>query len=231
MNLWPTSDWHLDGSPERFRLIRGLVEEIRSRMLPGDRFCAFGDLTDDGEQREYSQLLELLRPGDLVAPGNHDMSRWGLIPYCGARRRWPVLQKWVGWRQTVDLDEHYTLMLLDSVLYTSTPFDLARGRVGILQRRRVRAQLERCRKEGRRLVIGMHHSLLDRRWEEALTDQKEIEAEWIGKAWAVLMGHEHKARMAVRAGTLLVSLAALKDSPPPASVELPDPVPVVRPVP
>ena len=68
------SDMHLDGSPERARRARAVMDRLRGGRTPLDAILVTGDIADHGRPSEYAEARTILSAPCpvLFLPGNHD---------------------------------------------------------------------------------------------------------------------------------------------------------------
>ena len=68
------SDLHLDGSPERARRARAVMDRLRGGRAPLDAILVTGDIADHGRRSEYEEARAILSAPCpvLFLPGNHD---------------------------------------------------------------------------------------------------------------------------------------------------------------
>jgi len=68
------SDVHLDGSPERARRARAVMDRLRGARAPLDAVLVTGDVADHGRPSEYEEARTILSGPCpvLFLPGNHD---------------------------------------------------------------------------------------------------------------------------------------------------------------
>jgi Icc protein len=68
------SDVHLDGSPERARRARAVMDRLRGARAPLDAILVTGDIADHGRPAEYEEARTILSAPCpvLFLPGNHD---------------------------------------------------------------------------------------------------------------------------------------------------------------
>jgi Icc protein len=68
------SDVHLDGSPERARRARAVMDRLRGARAPLDAVLVTGDIADHGRPSEYEEARTILSAPCpvLFLPGNHD---------------------------------------------------------------------------------------------------------------------------------------------------------------
>ena len=68
------SDIHLDGSPERARRARAVMDRLRAARAPLDAVLVTGDIADHGQRSEYQEARTILSAPCpvLFLPGNHD---------------------------------------------------------------------------------------------------------------------------------------------------------------
>jgi len=153
------ADPHIHDSAARNEPIRDLVRQACDRMGRDGWLAILGDLTDSGTERQYAQAMAMLQPlrGRLIlVPGNHDGGLLGIFVQAAARRRWARLVRELAAPTRIELDGRL-IQVVDSCLYTTWPWDLARGRVGSRQMARVRSAIGEGGRRGLRPTILLHH--------------------------------------------------------------------------
>jgi 3',5'-cyclic AMP phosphodiesterase CpdA len=149
------------------RLLRALLAALRQAAL--DHLVVTGDLTLSSETSEFERAAELLQPWArearlTVVPGNHDVwtseaSAKGRFLRCvgpdgrGMRRAQRV------YPLAVVLSPEVTLVALDSARYGEEPFETA-GQIGGPQLQAARALVREHSKQGRAVLIALHHHLV-----------------------------------------------------------------------
>lgn len=190
------------------------------RRLSLDHVVVTGDLTNLSSVPEFQAVLEMLSPlggaeSLTVVPGNHDV-------YTSQAARQKLFEKYFGhflwrggngdWPVTKDLGE-VALVALNSARLE--PPGLARGYLGLAQIRAMEELCERFRRQGKTVVLALHHNLHHRPlWKEItarLIDRWELirAAERTG-VFAILHGHDHRFRQGMvggRTGTPVRCLA------------------------
>lgn len=216
------ADLHLRSSPSRPPQATRLLE-LWARAAPDDLLIVAGDLCDDGAEAQYDLAAQVLAPWSgriILAPGNHDAGLQGLLWLTSSWRRWGRLCSRVGSR-TVTRAGASLVVSLDSTLHTPWPGDLAQGRIGRAQLRRLPAWGRLARAEGRRLILVCHHTPLDGDRALELVDRGElIAAAQAAGAAQLLVGHEHRERRETIGGLEVVSVGAWRDGAPAMEVDL-----------
>jgi 3',5'-cyclic AMP phosphodiesterase CpdA len=148
------------------KIARKLLAALREEV---DHLIVTGDLTMSGEPTEFQRVAELLAPfareGRLtVLPGNHDVwteeaaSTFRFLRVVGhdgrgARRPHAV------YPLAVELSPEVTLLALDSARYGDPPEE-SPGWLGSDQLARARELARAAEKEGRAVVLALHHHLV-----------------------------------------------------------------------
>lgn len=206
------SDLHIEVSPKvnLARRIPQRLREIRASMGNDDLLVVTGDVVDDGSEDQYALALQYLEPfaGRIVlAQGNHDQGMWGNLYSPAADRRWECLCSQWGALDVTDRPG-FRVLALDSTRDTLHPFDWAQGEVGWWQRRWLRRELRKAQREGLQAVVCLHHFLGEQGRALRLRDRLEVERETLGRAAAVLFGHDHREFLWTRHGAPTVYHAA-----------------------
>lgn len=209
MTLGLLADLHLVSDRHRNTTVEHTLGRLRERELPADWLAIAGDLTDNGAEGEYAEALRLLMPWRgriMLAPGNHDGSVLGLFVQFAARRRWSRLCRALAAPVEAELSG-WLVRSYDSCLLTSSPLDLARGRMGRAQLGRIPGHLARARARGLRPAILQHHWPYCRDEDLLLVDAAAELRLVEGRAdlWA---GHTHRAEVRDVAGSVLRCLGA-----------------------
>lgn len=213
-----TADWHLHRSSARNREIEG---KLRTQVLPlvaaGDWLAVLGDLTDGGQEEEYGEARRLLGPLRgrlLLCPGNHDQGLWGLLIQDGARRRWQRLVKeWhVPRRQQIG---QRLVECFDSVRYSPLPFDLARGRLGVTERKRLARLIDDAGRADLRPTALWHH------WpycddQTLLLEDRQAVLKLVEGRCDIACGHIHEADRREVAGSVALSVIDFRQAGVPA---------------
>lgn len=155
------SDLHLDGTGHRLLEVERLVREASAAAGPDGLVLLAGDVTNSGTEEQYDQARWALLPlagRCALAPGNHDVGWRGLGWSSDSWRRYWDLARLLQVRQEAVQDARWLVLALDTTRHTPSPIDLARGRLGAGERRRLRSAGERARNAGLGLLVLQHHS-------------------------------------------------------------------------
>lgn len=149
------------------KIARKLIGALREE--PVDHLLVTGDLTLSGEPSEFERAAELLAPfareGKLtVLPGNHDVwSRDAAGTYRFLRTVGPdgkgMKRPFAAYPLQVELSPEVVLIGLDSARYGEPPEE-SPGWLGSEQLAQVRELVRALTKEGRAVVLALHHHLL-----------------------------------------------------------------------
>lgn len=194
------SDLHI-GQPGADVAARRLVAAILDD-LP-DVIIITGDITDDGFNEQYAVAFKILRPlvrPDcllLIVPGNHDVGPKGVLYDRSARERFRLfvsvltgLDVPAGAFPFVYTVNDCRFICLDTC---TQPTQLARGRVGYLQRQALARELEAAKRSGLHTVVAAHHHPFDVGFGLELTDSAELLATLSHRTDLLLFGHKHQA--------------------------------------
>lgn len=214
MTIHFLADLHLTARPaeKNNRTASDELRRIQSVQRPGDYLAVCGDVTDDGWEGEYAEALRLLLPWKgrvFLAPGNHDMGTLGLFVQASARRRWARLVRDLGGLTEAIVGGHL-VRVYDSCILSPSPTDLARQRLGAVQRARIPGHVERAQRYGLRPLVLMHADPYCDDPTLRLVDAEKALAAIVGKA-DCYYGHTHHAAVRVVSGSVMRSLGAAKD--------------------
>ncbi len=145
------------------KILQALVEEAV------DHLVVTGDVTLSGETSEFERAADLLSPwaeaGRLtVLPGNHDVwsyesaASWRFLSQLGADGR-GMKKPMAVFPLAVDLSPEVTLIALDSARHGEAPLVTA-GALGIEQLAAARELVREAAKQGRAIVLALHHHLV-----------------------------------------------------------------------
>ena len=220
-NIWLIADLHIDKSLHLATVDR--LVALRQMADSEDLLIIAGDITDDGSDEQYELAGRMLAPwsGNIVlAPGNHDCGMCGLLWQTACWRRWQKLCGKLGAMIETRTTDMF-IVALDSTLHTVWPGDLARGRIGRIQLRKIAGWAKQAKAEDRKLVLVAHHSPLDGERALELVDRGELirKAQDCGVAM-LLVGHEHKKRREIIGGLDVISAAAWKDGAAPMAIHM-----------
>ena len=198
------SDLHIHTSAKNNAELVKRLSFIREKYPYHDRIIT-GDVTDDGEQRQYLNALRLLASGnDHICPGNHDYGFAGNLYEKKRAKRFdeylPQSRKYMGLlaMPVVDVvskgDTRVVLVGLDSNLKTHSPLDFACGKIGMVQRYLLKKILNQARRKwpGCVRVAYFHHHPFDYGPWTGMKDAKKL-IKVLKNCELVLFGHKHKA--------------------------------------
>jgi 3',5'-cyclic AMP phosphodiesterase CpdA len=149
------------------KLLKKILQALAEEAV--DHLVVTGDVTLSGETSEFERAAELLSPwaeaGRLtVLPGNHDVwsyesaASWRFLRQLGADGR--GMKKPVAvFPLAVDLSPEVTLIGLDSARHGEAPLTTA-GALGIEQLAATREVVREATKQGRAVVLALHHHLV-----------------------------------------------------------------------
>jgi 3',5'-cyclic AMP phosphodiesterase CpdA len=149
------------------RLLKGLLAALRQAAV--DHLVVTGDLTLSSEASEFERAVDLLQPWAresklTVVPGNHDVwtseasTKGRFLRFLGPDGRGMRKAQQV-YPLAVDLSPEVTLVALDSARYGEEPFDTP-GQIGGPQLQAARAMVREHAKQGRAVLIALHHHLV-----------------------------------------------------------------------
>ncbi|OFX20499.1 MAG: metallophosphoesterase [Anaeromyxobacter sp. RBG_16_69_14] len=149
------------------KLLKKILQALAEEAV--DHLVVTGDVTLSGETSEFERAAELLSPwaeaGRLtVIPGNHDVwsyesaASWRFLRQLGADGR--GMKKPVAvYPLAVDLSPEVTLVALDSARHGEAPLTTS-GALGIDQLAATREVVRETTKQGRAVVLALHHHLV-----------------------------------------------------------------------
>lgn len=149
------------------RLGKQLLSALREAQV--DHVVVTGDLTFSGETSEFERAADLLRPwaerGKLtVVPGNHDVwtadaaARGRFLRHLGPDGR-GMKRPTSPYPLAVVLSPEVVLLALDSARHGDEPFRTS-GQLGPQQLQAVRHLVREHAKEGRVVLLALHHHLV-----------------------------------------------------------------------
>lgn len=149
------------------KLAKELLVALREAQV--DHLVVTGDLTFSGEPTEFERAADLLAPwaaaGKLtVVPGNHDVwtseasARTRFLRVVGPDGRGMKKPAEV-YPRAVEIGPDVVLVALDSARYGEDPFHTP-GRLGAAQLQAARELARRHAKEGRAVLLALHHHLV-----------------------------------------------------------------------
>lgn len=200
-SIYHISDLHVRSKSGANEVVRAKLAGIRKLFGPGDVLVVTGDITDDGHASQYALALELLIPfkGSVaVVPGNHDFGPWGNLFAKECVRRFAKFRVELGCDVPLMLHAGGNpspcgeVIVLDSNLRTASPLDLAQGKVGWFQLKKLQYQLWNMNRAGAISIVALHHSPYEQSFALRLQDSDAFLRTVLGHADYVLMGHEHR---------------------------------------
>jgi 3',5'-cyclic-AMP phosphodiesterase len=149
------------------KLLKKILQGLEAEPL--DHLVVTGDVTLSGETSEFERAAELLAPwaqaGKLtVLPGNHDLwsweaaASWRFLRVLGPDGR-GMKKPFAVYPLAVDLSPEVTLIALDSARHGEDPRTTP-GALGTEQLAKVRELVRTATKEGRAVVLALHHHLV-----------------------------------------------------------------------
>ena len=212
------SDLHIrrhDGADEN-RAVGRIVEHIQRRYTGSADLPVIlitGDITDDGDEGQYANAVELLRPlvrdgfDVLACPGNHDYGPLGNVYTEAAQARFQqaILGELLGLPSArasgVTMEDLYPMVHrrgdvlyvgLDSVVgKEDETLHFASGEVGAVQRQRLREIL--VSQPSATIVTYFHHHPFNRRSVMEMDDAREVMRLLAGTTQFLCFGHDHVA--------------------------------------
>lgn len=197
MRLRHATDTHL-GRPGG-KGAEALAFVVETMLSPGNERDLLALTGDVGDLDESRRLLAPIRGRVIACIGNHDQSDPGPIEgvtYSSkAEQRFNEFLDWLGsprpgstfCPEGTDL----AFLPLDSCRKTRFVANLARGRLGVQQFRRLAAAKKIAADHCLRLIILLHHDIPDADPTMRLEDGDRFLREAYGVAWMILNGHTH----------------------------------------
>ena len=190
---------------DRYNSANHRLQNYLFDYYPNHIILETGDITDDGEESQFDNVMEH-QPGRWVfVPGNHDFGLAGLFyeekraqlfdtnlsaPFQGfhfAEKNDPLVR-------TVEEDgEKVRIIGLDSNLETVNPFDFAQGQIGNEQLFALRELLNNKEAGTRTIVMLHHHPFYHSDPTMKLIDSYQFLSVIYGKVDILLFGHRHVA--------------------------------------
>lgn len=178
------SDLHVGFAEFQEDLLLKAIKEINETQPSA--VIITGDLTDQGYYREFikaKEYIDLIEPPKIVVPGNHDARNIGdeVFEELFNRRYGTLLLK----------DEAIKIIALDS----SEP-DLGHGKIGRIQTKYMKKEIEDAKDKGLFIIIALHHHIISipntGRERNILSDAGDILLTLIqNNVNLVLSGHKH----------------------------------------
>src|SRR5919201_4252631 len=149
------------------KVLKKILAALQEEAI--DHLVVTGDVTLSGEATEFERAAELLAPwaeqGKLtVLPGNHDVwsyeaaASWRFLRVVGPDGR--GMKKPVAvYPLAVQLSPEVTLLALDSARHGEDPYTTP-GALGAEQLAAARELVREAAKEGRAVVLALHHHLV-----------------------------------------------------------------------
>ena len=149
------------------KLLKKILHALEEEQV--DHLVVTGDVTLSGETSEFERVAELLLPwssaGKLtVLPGNHDLwsyesaAGWRFLRALGPDGR-GMKKPLSVYPLAVELSPEVTLIALDSARWSEEP-RVAAGALGSEQLAQVRELVREATKQGRAVVLALHHHLV-----------------------------------------------------------------------
>ncbi|MDD1778546.1 MAG: metallophosphoesterase [Candidatus Helarchaeota archaeon] len=156
-----------------------------------------GDITDDGTKEQYDVASKILSPFNdriYLDPGNHDYGVIGSFYTEEAAKRFDDFAKdnFISKNPLVHHLDGVTLIILNSNLKTSDPFDFACGEIGRGQLFALKEILDNPSvKDSIKIVCLHHHPFIHNDPTMELLDVKNFLRTIYGKIDILLFGHKH----------------------------------------
>jgi Icc protein len=149
------------------KLLKKILHALEAEPL--DHLVVTGDLTLSGETSEFERAAELLAPWAeasklTVLPGNHDLwsweaaASWRFLRVLGPDGR-GMKKPFAVYPLEVELSPDVTLIALDSARHGEDP-RATPGALGSEQLARTRELVRAAAKQGRAVVLALHHHLV-----------------------------------------------------------------------
>ncbi|MBE6493990.1 MAG: metallophosphoesterase [Methanosphaera stadtmanae] len=178
------SDLHVGFAEFREDLLLKAIREINEDKPSA--VIITGDLTDQGYYREFikaKEYIDLIEPPKIIVPGNHDARNIGddVFEELFNQRYGTLILK----------DEAIKIIALDS----SEP-DLGHGKIGRIQTKFMKKEIEDAKDKGLFIIIALHHHIISipntGRERNILSDAGDILLTLIqNNVNLVLSGHKH----------------------------------------
>lgn len=150
---------------ESYAIIKAFLEQAAASdsefvLLPGD-------LVDNGTKEEHAAFAQILKSFEetsgksvFVAPGNHDLLKTSVSEFIGFYQELGYSEALavdtLSASYTADLDNGYRLLSIDSCI----PGEGGHG-INAERLEWIKAQCQKAKEDGKKLVAIMHHNLLD----------------------------------------------------------------------
>jgi len=193
------SDLHIKEDENDNLKVRLLLETIHS-SFPEHELIITGDITDDGEAKQYENAVKYLEPfvGRLdLNPGNHDGGWKGNLFSLKRLRRFdsflgPLHKGGFFAGDNIPIYKVINgvrIISLDTNLETINPFDFACGEVGATQLKFLDEMLTRSKEVN--LLSFHHHPFVRNDPFMELKDAKELAQVIFGRVHVLMFGHRH----------------------------------------
>ena len=208
------SDLHFHGDPNENVQVTNMLTHIRVNY-PAHYLIITGDITDDGDEQQYEQVYQALKPfcenqrRVFICPGNHDFGAKGnLYSLERAEKFDAMLSKPLKQGGTFAGDNmpvvnvlkengvNVMLIALDTNLETPETFDAACGKVGETQLKALDAILSEKSGLGyTRILFFHHHPFIHLNPFMILKDAHELMGTVYERVDVVMFGHKHKSKL------------------------------------
>lgn len=210
IRIYHVSDLHLhqDNSKNReaLALLGRLYSEVKFGPSDPNYLLITGDIVDDGDESQYAQAQEALKPflGHLlICPGNHDYGPFGnlyeracaqrfddsFLPSLGLQHRFldktPAITKLGDGTGT-----KVVLYGLNSTLETQRVADFARGAIGPQQLGLLNEALSNPEDAGAMKLVYLHHRPQRCSWFLELVDSEDLMAVVHNRVQVLAFGHD-----------------------------------------
>lgn len=224
MKFVHVSDLHFHRSDSKNNKVEEMLRIIDEK-LPEHNLIVTGDITDDGDKKQYKNAFNALKAFEgriFICPGNHD---YGAAGNLFTKKRAKDFDKYLmqPLNQTgsfykdnepvvnvVKSDvSNVMLIALDSNLETSIPFDFACGEIGDKQLNALQSILNSPDTDAmKKILFFHHHPFIHCDPFMQLKDREKLMRTIYGRVDVMLFGHKHKSEYWENAGGIKHVLAS-----------------------
>ncbi|MCD4743527.1 MAG: metallophosphoesterase [Desulfobacteraceae bacterium] len=224
MKFLHVSDLHFHKKPEDNTDVVSMLDSL-NKKYPNHYLIVTGDITDDGNERQFKNAYEELRKFDgkiFICPGNHDFGAAGNL-YSKSRAKdfdemlmVPLQQEGSFYGNNAPVinvisneNDKVMLIALDSNLETSHPFDFACGKVGEEQLDYLGSILSDPNLSHMIKIVFLHHHpfIVSSPFME-LKDAEKLMRLLYSRVDVLMFGHKHKSKYWENHGGIAHVLAA-----------------------
>ena len=192
------SDLHIHKDDKKNQAVAQMLQRIQSQY-PQHYLIVTGDITDDGDQKQYENAAALLSPfaGRIYTTcGNHDYGNLGNFYEKARELRYSAFEQQMNLPNRVNqlysvvLENKAKLIALDSNLRTNHVLDFACGKIEEEQLNQLHQELTATSLP--KIVALHHHPFIHLDPTMKLLDAEKFLECCSGKTDALLFGHRHK---------------------------------------